>query len=47
MEFELTQEQIDELEEEFKNWVEDYEQYVKSTVFSPYQLTPPKIILPT
>jgi len=36
MEFELTQEQIDELEEGFKSWVKDYEQYVESPVFSSY-----------
>jgi len=36
MEFELTQEQIDELEEKFKNWVKDYEQYIESSVFSSY-----------
>jgi len=28
MEFELTQEQIDELKEGFKSWVKDYERYV-------------------
>jgi hypothetical protein len=33
MEFELTQEQIDELEEGFKSWVEDYEWYVESPAF--------------
>jgi len=45
MEFELTQEQIDELEEGFKSWVKDYEQYVKSPVFSSYRLTPPQLLL--
>ena len=47
MEFELTQEQIDELKEGFKSWVKDYEWYVESPVFSSYQLTPLQLLLPT
>ena len=47
MEFKLTKEQIDELKEGFNSWVKDYEWYVKSPVFSSYQLTPLQLLLPT
>jgi len=36
IEFELTKEQINELEEGFKSWIKEYKWYVESPVFSSY-----------